>query len=62
MKISKVTGDRKLCSRMASLGILPGHEAEIVCPENGSQCILKVHGGTLSIDNNTSKNILVSSI
>ncbi|MEN8190785.1 MAG: ferrous iron transport protein A [Thermodesulfobacteriota bacterium] len=62
VKICKVTGDRKLCSRMASLGVLPGHEAEIICPEKGSNCLLKIHGGTLSLDHHTTKNILVSSV
>jgi Fe2+ transport system protein FeoA len=62
IKICKVTGDRKLCARMASLGVYPGEEAELLCPENGSQCLLKLQGATLSLDSNTTKNILVTKI
>ena len=62
VEICKVTGDRKLCARMASLGVLPGEEAELICPQKGSQCLLKIHGGTLSLDQLTSNNIIVKSI
>lgn len=62
IKICKVTGDRKLCARMASLGVLPGEEAELICPQIGSQCLLKIHGGTLSLDQITSNNIIVQSV
>ena len=62
VKICKVTGDRKLCARMAALGVLPGEEAELLCPQGGSQCLLKIHGGTLSLDQLTSNNIIVQSV
>ena len=62
VKICKVTGDRKLCARMASLGVRPGEEAELICPRKGSQCILKIHGGTLSLDQSISRNIIVQSV
>lgn len=62
LKICKITGDRKLCARMASLGFYPGEEIELLCPENGSQCLLKLQGATLSLDSNTTKNIMVSEI
>jgi Fe2+ transport system protein FeoA len=62
VRICKITGDRKLCARMASIGVYPGNEAELLCPENGSQCLLKLQGATLSLDSNTSKNILVTSV
>ncbi len=62
IKICHITGDRKLCARMASMGVYPGIEAELICTENGSQCILKVGGGTLSLDMSISDNILVSAI
>jgi ferrous iron transport protein A len=62
VKICKVTGDRQLCARMASLGVLPGEEAELLCPQAGSQCLLKIHGGTLSLDQTTSSNIIVQSV
>jgi len=62
LKICKITGDRKLCARMASLGVYPGEEVELLCPENGSQCLLKLQGTTLSLDSNTTKNIMVTKV
>ncbi|MDO9042399.1 MAG: FeoA family protein [Desulfocapsaceae bacterium] len=62
LKICKITGDRKLCARMASLGVYPGEEVELLCPENGSQCLLKLQGSTLSLDSNTTKNIMVTKV
>lgn len=62
LKICKLTGDRIECAKMASLGLLPGQEAELLCSRNGSQCLLKIHGSTLSLDQNTSNNIIVESI
>lgn len=62
IRICKITGDRKLCAKMASLGVLAGEEAEIICPRNGSQCLLKIQGGTLSLDHTTSSNIIVQSV
>jgi len=47
---------------MASIGVYPGKEAELLCPENGAQCLLKLHGSTLSLDKDTSKNIIVTSV
>lgn len=61
-RICKITGDRKLCARMASLGFHPGEEVELLCRENDAQCILKIQGGTISLDNTASNNILVQSI
>jgi len=62
LKICKLTGDRREYAKMAALGLLPGQEAELLCARNGSQCLLKIHGGTLSLDENTSNNIIVESI
>ncbi len=62
LRICKITGDRKECAKMAALGVLPGQEAELLCPQNGSQCLLKIHGGTLSLDQQTSNNIIVESV
>ena len=62
IKICKVTGDRIVCGRIAAMGVYPGLEADIICSGRGSQCILKVNGGTLSLDADVSENILVSSL
>ncbi len=60
VRICKVNGDRQLCARMAAMGLYPGTEAELICPENGSQCILKIHGGKVCLDRTISENILVA--
>ena len=62
VRVCKVTGDRKICARMASMGVYPGVEADIVCSENGDRCILRVHGGTISLDADISANILVTQL
>jgi hypothetical protein len=53
VKVCKVTGDRKICARMAS---------DVICSETGSQCLLKVNGGTISLDSDVSENIYVSGL
>ena len=59
-KVCKIQGDRKHCARMASLGLLPGEEMEIICPENGSLCVVKVRGGSITLDNDTSNKIYIT--
>jgi Fe2+ transport system protein FeoA len=62
VKVCKISGDRKSCARMASLGVLPGSELELLCPSRGRgrrQCMVKVNGGTLSLDELTAENIFV---
>jgi ferrous iron transport protein A len=44
------------------MGVYPGVEADIICSGYGSRCILKVNGGTLSLDADVSENILVTSL
>ena len=60
IKVCKITGDRKTCARMASMGVYPGVEADIICAEQGNRCLLKVHGGTISLDPDMSQNIFVT--
>ena len=60
--IRQVKGDRKLCARMADLGLYPGTTAELVCGERGQKCIVKVNGGTLCLDPDLIESILVSDI
>lgn len=61
-KICKITGDRKMCARMAAMGMYPGEEVNVICANEGSQCILRTSGGTISLDRMTSENILVESL
>ena len=62
IRICKVTGDRQICSRMAAMGVYPGVEADIICSGKGHSCVLKVNGGTVSLDADVSENILVTSL
>jgi Fe2+ transport system protein FeoA len=62
VKVCRVTGDRKICARMASMGLYPGVEADVICSETGSNCLLKVNGGTISLDADVSENIFVTSL
>jgi len=59
-KVCGVKGDRKHCARLAALGVYPGNEIELISPSNGRECIVKVHGGTISIDRDTTENIIIS--
>ena len=59
LKVCKISGDRKLCARMATLGLLPGCEIELLCPSRGHRCMVKVNGGTLSLDQPCAENIMV---
>lgn len=60
IKVCGINGDRKHCARMASLGLYPGNEIELVSPADGERGIIKVHGGTVSVDRETMDNILVT--
>jgi len=62
MKICKIEGNRKQCARMASMGVRAGEEIDLICPENGSNCIFKIQGGTISLDNDTSRAIMVTPV
>ncbi|WP_446010163.1 FeoA family protein [Candidatus Electrothrix sp.] len=62
VRVCKVSGDRTACGRMASLGVLPGTVLELLCPARGrgrKQCMIRINGGTLSLDTLTAQNILV---
>ena len=59
-RVCTINGDRKQCARMASLGLYPGNEIELLSVSHGDSCLIKVHGGTVSIDHKTMENILVS--
>jgi Fe2+ transport system protein FeoA len=59
MRVCAVNGDRRTCAKMANLGLLPGTEVELLCSGGGRQCMIKVNGGTISLDALTAANILV---
>lgn len=62
VKICKVVGDRALCGRIAALGVYPGAEADVISSHAGSRQILKVNGGTVSLDADLCANILVTNL
>jgi len=60
VKICKISGDRKMCARMAQLGFLPGSEIELVCPGQPRQCMVRVKGSTVTLDELHAQNIFVT--
>ena len=60
VKVCKVRGDRKLCARMAQLGVLPGSIIELICPAQSQSCMVKIKGSTVSLDQLSADNILVT--
>ena len=62
VKVCRISGDRRECARMAHLGLLPGSEMELICPGRGRQCMVRVNGGTLSLDDLTANNIFVKPV
>lgn len=62
IRVCSVNGDRQTCARMANLGVLPGSEMELLCKGGGQQCMIKVNGGTISLDASTASTILVTPV
>lgn len=61
-RVCGIRGDRKICARMAQLGVLPGSEIEVVCPGRSTQCMVRVKGSTVSLDQLVADNILVTPV
>jgi len=61
IKVCGIAGGRSLCGRMAAMGIYPGVEIELLCGGCGCPCLVRVHGGTLSLGAGMSEKILVTS-
>jgi ferrous iron transport protein A len=59
LRVACLGGGRQFCARMASMGIYPGVEMELVCSSCGSPCLVRVHGGTLSLGAGLSRDIMV---
>ena len=60
LKVSGINGGRQVCARMAAMGIYPGAELEMLCSGCGAPCLVRIHGGTLSIGAGISEKILVT--
>ena len=62
VKVASIAGGRCLCARMAALGIYPGVEMELLCSGCGAPCLIRIHGGTLSLGAGMSEKILVAPV
>ena len=60
VKVCRIRGDRKTCARMAHLGLLPGSVVELICRGRGNSCMVRVNGGTISLDQPLAEGILVT--
>ena len=58
--VACIEGGRGLCGRMASMGIYPGAEVEIVCGGCGCPCLVRVGGATVSLGAGMSEKIFVA--
>lgn len=46
---------------MTNLGLIPGNEIELLCKGGGGrQCLVKINGGTISLDELSAASILVT--
>lgn len=59
-KVCRINGDRRVCARMAQLGVLPGSEIELICPGRKKQCMVKVKGSTVTLDELLADHIMVT--
>ena len=59
LKVCRVGGGRGICARMASMGIFPGQEVELVCAADRSRCLIRLNGSTVSLGDGAAENILV---
>jgi ferrous iron transport protein A len=59
-KVMRVAGGRQVCARMAAMGIYPGAEVELLPQSCGAPCLVRVHGGTLSLGAGITRNIMVA--
>ncbi|HDS15267.1 MAG TPA: ferrous iron transport protein A [Proteobacteria bacterium] len=59
-RVCRIGGDRRVCARMAALGIFPGQEVELVCAADRSRCLVKLNGATVSLGDGAAENIVVS--
>ena len=60
LRVCRIGGGRGICARMASLGIFPGQEVELVCAADESRCLVRLNGSTVSLGDGAAENILVS--
>ena len=59
LRVCRIGGGRGICARMASLGIFPGQEVELVCAADQFRCLVRLNGSTVSLGDGAAENILV---
>lgn len=60
-KICRISGDRKMCARMAQLGFLPGSEIELICPGKAKKpCMVRLKGATVTLNELLAEHIYVT--
>ena len=59
LKVCRIDGGRGICARMASLGIFPGQEVELVCAASQTRCLIRLNGSTVSLGEGAAENIQV---
>ncbi len=60
LKISRIAGGRRVCARMAALGIFPGQEVELVCAADRARCLVRLNGSTVSLGDGAAEKIVVT--
>ncbi|WP_417908799.1 FeoA family protein [Candidatus Electronema sp. PJ] len=62
VRVCRISGDRGICGRMATLGVLPGTVLEPLCSRESRRrqhCMVRLNGSTLSLDEPIASNIFV---
>ncbi len=60
VRVTGIAGGRRLCARLAHMGIYPGVELEVICAGKGLPSIVRVRNATLSLGKGMSQKILVA--
>ncbi len=60
VKVTRIAGGRRLCARLAHMGIYPGVELEVICAGKGLPSIVRVRNATVSLGRGMSQKILVA--
>ncbi len=61
-KICRILGGRNVLSRLASLGLYPGVEIELICGSCNAPCIVRVNNSKLSLGEGVAQKILVKEV
>ncbi|HDL89832.1 MAG TPA: ferrous iron transport protein A [Thermodesulforhabdus norvegica] len=59
VRITRIEGGRRLCARLAHMGIYPGTIMEVISSGRGAPCIVRVRNATISLGRGMSRKIIV---